>query len=203
MERFFVVVAACAVAMVATGAPAFAHGTRGQGDMEFTVGWANEPALVGQPNAVQLHIEHDGAPLEGAEQTLKVTVGIGDQTTDPMELRTVFDAPGEYRADVIPTVVGGYTFHFTGTADGEKVDQTFVSPKDGFDEVEGTTDIAFPKQAPTSTELAEKLASVERKAADADASASRARFIGFVGVLIAIAGIGLGFFSRRRPGEGA
>ena len=187
-----------------TGAPAFAHGHRGQGDLEFTVGWANEPALVGQPNAVQLIIEHDGAPLEGAEKTLKVTVSIGDQSTDPMELRTVFDAPGEYRADLIPTVVGGYTFHFTGTAGGEKVDQTFVSPKDGFDEVDGTTDIAFPKQAPTTTELAEKLASVERKAADADAGGEpRAIHRASSACSSRSPAIALGLFSRRRSGDSA
>jgi hypothetical protein len=198
MKRVGALVLACAAIVMIGAAPALAHGHRGQGDMEFTVGWAIEPALVGQPNAVQLELVHDGAPVAGAEKTLKVTVSIGSESTDPLQLDTVFDSPGEYRADVIPTVIGGYTFHFTGTVDGEKVDQTFVSPKDGFDEVEGTSDIAFPKKAPTNTELAEKLASVQREAADANTAAVRARFIGFVGVLIAIAGIGLGFFSRRR-----
>ena len=197
MKRVGVVTVACAVVLLGAR-PAFAHGTRGQGDLKFTVGWANEPALVGQPNAVQLELVHDGAPVRGAEETLKVTVSIGDESTDPLELRTVFDSPGEYRADLIPTVVGGYTFHFTGTVDDEKVDQSFVSPKDGFDEVEGTSGIAFPKQAPTTTELAAKLASMERDISDANTAATRARFIGFVGVLIAVAGIGLGFFSRRR-----
>jgi hypothetical protein len=198
MKRFFVVIAACFVAVSSTGPPAFAHGQRALGALEFTVGWANEPALVGQPNAVQLVIERDGAPLEGAENTLKVTVSVGEKSSDPMKLRTVFDSPGEYRADLIPTVVGGYTFHFTGTVEGEKVDQTFVSPKDGFDEVQGSSEIAFPKQAPTTTELAEKLASAERKASDANTAAMRARFIAFVGLLVAVAGVGLGFFSRRR-----
>jgi hypothetical protein len=35
--------------------------------------------------------------------------------------------PGDYRAFFIPTAPGGYSFHFTGTIKGQKIDQTFKS----------------------------------------------------------------------------
>ena len=197
MKRVLAVVSACAVVVLCRAAPVLAHGEREQAGLVFTVGWANEPALVGEPNAVQLVVERGGRPVQGAERTLKVTVSIGEESTDLLELRPVFDAPGEYRADLIPTVVGGYTFRFTGTIGDERVDETFTSLKDGFDEVAGTTDTAFPKQAPTTTELAAKLASVERDAADAKDAVALARIIAIAGVVVGFAGIALAL-SRRR-----
>jgi hypothetical protein len=197
VKRLFVIACTCVVVALGTAAPAFAHGHRTQGDLEFVFGWAVEPAFLGQPNAVQLMIEQKGKPVEGAENTLKVTVSIGDEATDPLELRTVFDAPGEYRADMIPTVVGGYTFHFTGTIEGEDVDQTVTSPKDGFDEVHGTSDVAFPKQAPSTSELAEKLAAVQRDADDAKGAVGLARALAIGAMAVGIAGIAMAI-SRRR-----
>jgi hypothetical protein len=197
MKKVSIVVCMCAAALVVTAAPALAHGQREQGELSFTAGWASEPALVGQPNAVQLIVERGGEPVEGAEDTLKVTVSVGEETTDPLALRTVFDAPGEYRADMIPTVVGGYTFHFTGTIGETRVDQSFTSPKDGFDEVSGTSDIAFPKQAPTTTELTEKLEAVQRDADDAQDAVAMARMLAIGGLVVGIAGIALAL-SRRR-----
>lgn len=196
MKRVAIVAAAWAV-VLCVAAPVAAHGTREQGDLTFVVGWANEPALLGQPNAVQLIVERNGEPVEGLEDTLEVVVSVGDETTDPLSLRTVFDEPGEYRADMIPTVVGGYTFRFTGRIGDEDIDQSFTSPKDGFDEVQGTTDIAFPKQAPSTTELSEKLAAVERDAADAKDAAGLARMLAIGGLAVGVAGIALAL-SRRR-----
>jgi hypothetical protein len=184
--------AACAVGLLAVGAPALAHGDRGVGDKKFTVGWATEPPIAGQPNAVQLFLEHDGKPALGAENTIKVTVGVGGKTSDPLKLRTVFDSPGEYRADLIPTVVGGYTFHFTGTLEGEKVDQSFTAPKDGFDEVEGTSDLAFPKAAPTTTELAERVVSMQNDLDDAKASVGLPRVLAIVALALAVVALGAG-----------
>lgn len=197
MRRSGVVVLACAAVVMMVSAPALGHGHREQGSLSFTVGWSSEPAFVGQPNAVQLRVERNGQPVEGAESTLKVTVSVGDETTDPLDLRTVFDAPGEYRADMIPTVVGGYTFRFTGKIGDTDVDQSFTSPEDGFDEVTGTSDIAFPKQAPSTTELAEKLAAVERDAADAKNAVTFPRVIGIVAAVISVVAAALALARRR------
>ncbi len=198
MKKWIVVVVVCAVASLGTGAPARAHGEKDAGGVTFEFGWEQEPTYAGALNAVHLELFRGGQPVEGAEDTLHVEVSFGTETSDPLKLHPVVGEPGVYLARVIPTVPGGYTFRFSGKVDGETFDESVTAPKDGFDEVQGTSDIAFPKQAPTTTELAEKLASLERDASDAKTAATRARFIGFVGVLIAAAGIGLGFFTRRR-----
>lgn len=200
MRRFLVVVVSAAASAVLAAAPvALAHGERAVGPFTFTVGWANEPALVGQPNGVQLFVERDGQPVEGAQDSLDVTVRLGDETTDRMNLRTVFDSPGEYRADLIPTVVGGYTFRFQGTIAGEAIDESFTSPEDGFDEVTGTADIAFPKQAPTTTELAERVVDVEDEAEDASSSVALPRTLSIVAIVIGALGLAAGLRRARTP----
>src|SRR4030095_9391001 len=68
-----------------------------------------------------------------------------------------FGTPGDYRADFIPTSVGNYTFHFTGTIQGEKVDKTFTSVKDGFDAVKDPATAQFPIKQPTTNQLSERL----------------------------------------------
>jgi hypothetical protein len=180
-----------------SGGSAVAHGHRDVGDLDWTVGWAVEPALVGQPNAVDLAITRGATPLEGAEKGLKVEVSIGDETSDALDLTPVFDTPGEYRADIIPTVPGDYTFHFTGELEGEKVDETFTASKDDFSLIEGTGDLAFPKKAPTNTELAERLENVERTANDATDSIAMPRIAGIVGVVLGLIAIALAVRTRR------
>lgn len=198
MKRFLGVVVA-ALAALSIAPPVLAHGERAVGQLSFTVGWANEPALVGQPNAVQLFIERDGQPVEGAEDSLNVTVSLGDETTDRLKLRTVFESPGEYRSDLIPTVVGGYTFHFRGTVDGDAIDESFTSPKDGFDEVSGTSDIAFPDRAPTTTELAERMADVEDEVDDATSSVALPRTLSIVAIVLGALGLAAGLRRARTP----
>jgi hypothetical protein len=188
--------------LVVAGATAFARGASAHGDrevagMQFTVGWANEPALAGQPNAVQLFIERAGEPVEGAEESLNVTVSLGDETTDRLKLRSVFESPGEYRADLMPTVVGGYTFHFQGTVRDEDVDESFTSPEDGFDEVTGTSDIAFPAQAPTTTELAERVLDLEDEVEDAKSAAALPRTLAIVAIVLGALGLAAGLRRTR------
>ncbi len=182
----------------AFASPALAHGHRDVGSLVFTVGWASEPAFAGEPNAVQLNIERDGKPVEGAEKSLEVEVALGEAKTEPLEMRTVFDSPGEYRADLIPTAPGGYTFHFTGDIDGEKLDESFTSPKDDFSEVQGNSEIAFPKEAPTTTELTDRIVTLEGEIADARSAAALPRTLGIVGIVLGAAAIVLG--TRRRSG---
>src|SRR6266545_3616700 len=43
--------------------------------------------------------------------------------------------PGDYRAWFIRTAPGPYTFHFTGSIKGQKVDEKFTSSPTTFDEV--------------------------------------------------------------------
>ncbi|MGH2758629.1 MAG: hypothetical protein ACRDKJ_03590 [Actinomycetota bacterium] len=175
-----------------------AHGDRHVGDVTFTVGWADEPAFVGFKNGVQLFLAGPGeAPIEGAEKTLEVEVSLGDVTTERLALRTVFESPGEYQADLIPTAPGGYTFRFLGEVEGEPVDESFESPDDGFDEVKGTNDVAFPNEAPSGAELADRIEGVEATANQVKDDLMLPRILGVAGVVLGLVALVAALRPRR------
>jgi hypothetical protein len=145
------------------GSPALAHEGRGvgDGDLLMVVGFGTEPAYAGQPNSVQLILEHDGEPVVDLGNTLDVDVAFGDQTMS-LELEPFFEVgefgtPGDYRAWFIPTRAGSYTFHFSGTIDGEDVDEEFSSGPETFGDVETPQSIMFPVEDPSNGDLAERI----------------------------------------------
>jgi glucose-6-phosphate isomerase len=113
----------------------------------------------------------------------------------------VFGEPGEYRADFVPSQPGKYTFHFTGTIDGEEIDEEMTSGPDTFSVVEDAASASFPTvEAPSNAELATRIdeesartadavAAAEAAAASADDAASSARTVGMVGVVLGAIGI--------------
>lgn len=156
-----VVAAALSGLLILPASAALAHEGQSQGDLEMVVGFGTEPAYAGQPNSVQLILVHDGEPVVDLGDTLDVEVSFGDQsqrfTLEPNFAVGAFGEPGDYRAWFIPTRAGQYTFHFTGTIEGEDVDQTFASGPRTFGDVEDTNQIQFPVQDPTNGELAERI----------------------------------------------
>lgn len=148
------------------GAPAaLAHTEQHVGDFHVLVGWLNEPALVGLPNAVQLTItDHDEKPVTdlGADD-LTVVVSTGGQDSSPLPVTPAFDLdegfgnPGEYHAELIPTAPGDYSFHVTGKIHDTPADLTVASGPDTFDSIEGTSDLEFPVKQPTLTEVGTRL----------------------------------------------
>lgn len=126
---------------------ASAHETREVDGITFTVGFSNEPAYVNEMNGLELQLAQgegdDAEPIEGAEQSLDATINFGEDTRD-LELRAVFNEPGSYTADVIPTETGAYTFHITGEVDGVEIDESFQSGPDTFSEVNARDTLEFP-----------------------------------------------------------
>lgn len=88
---------------------------------------------------------HDDAAevVEGAEETLQLEVSFGDQSK-VLRLRAVYGEPGNYTADLIPTLPGDYSFRLTGTINGTEVDEVFSSADGEFSTVEPIEDIQFP-----------------------------------------------------------
>lgn len=192
-------------------APVLAHGEAGEGDLVLTIGFADEPAYAGLPNAAQLHVEHDGEPVNDLQPgDVQVEVTFGDESSEPMDMEPwfffeggdlVFGEPGEYRADFVPSQPGKYTFHFTGTIDGEEIDEEMMSGPDTFSMVEDAASASFPTvEAPSNAELATRIdeesartadavAAAEAAAASADDAASSARTVGMVGVVLGAIGI--------------
>ena len=63
------------------------------------------------------------------------------------------DQPGWYQSEFIPTQAGPYTFHITGSIEGQAVDATFTSSPGGFNEVQDTAAGQFPVQFPSQADL--------------------------------------------------
>ena len=186
-----------------SAAPALAHESRKLGHLEMEVGWGTEPAFAGEVNSVQVLLVHDGQPVVDLGDTLDVEVAFGDTTT-PLTLEPFFGegegTAGDYRAWLIPTNAGRYTFHLSGTVDGEDVDETFTSGPNTFDDVENPQSVEFPEQQPTSGEIAARIDRVEPRLAsaigDAQADAqsaaddaSSAKTLGLIGILVGVTGL--------------
>ena len=169
------------VLLIALAAPAMAHETRTEGGVEAVVGWSTEPAYVGYPNAVQLQLSNTaGAPITdlGADE-LKVEVLFGDQKTAPLALAPAFNSPGEYRASLMPTRAGDYSFRFFGTIRGQAYDQTFQSGEETFDAPRNPADVSFPAKDPTVGELATR---VEQLSSDSGDAAGGSDSTGMIGI---------------------
>jgi hypothetical protein len=213
-KRLAIVVAAVAVLLVVPLAgPVSAHGEHKVDRFTVEVGFGTEPAYAGVINSVQLIISNNGKPVTDAKG-LKVAVTTGDAEPRQMPLEPYFGddfgTPGDYRAFFIPTAPGAYTFEVTGTLGGKKVDQSYTSGKDGFDEVTDPAEVQYPVQQPSGSQLTNRLdrettrlnaaLAAEREAADDQvAGARRLAAIGLVvGALGLLAAVGAGAVALRR-----
>src|SRR5919199_1216477 len=180
---------------------ASAHDRRAVGPYTFVVGFLNEPAIEGETNGIDLRIARTAGeePVEGAEKTLRAEVVVGGNTL-PLELRPRFRQPGAYNAEFVPTRPGAYIFRFSGTVDGQAVNETFESGPGRFNDVQAVGPLQFPDKVPAGVEL-------QRALAAADSRANTATLLGLVGLVAGLAGLALAAWalaSRRRvPGVAA
>jgi len=214
LGRTAIFVAVVAVLLVAPlAAPAAAHEEHKVDKYTVEVGFGTEPAYAGVINSVQLIITNNGKPVTDAKG-LKVAVSTGDSQPKQMALEPYFSdefgTPGDYRAFFIPTAPGAYTFKVTGALGGKKVDQSYTSGKDGFDEVTDPAEVQYPAVEPTGSQLTTRLdretarinaaLAAEREAADDEAASARQMAtIGLiVGALGLLAAVGIGVVALRR-----
>ena len=169
------------VLTVGLATPAFAHVERTVGRFKFTVGWGEEPTYAGFRNSVQLIlVDSRGKPITDLGDALKVEVIFSGQTVS-LPLETTFDpdsgegTPGEYRAWFIPTRPGDYTFNFTGTYKGQKIDQRFTSSATTFDAVKDPAEVQFPAKDPSNGDLAARIVGDESRTAAIKATAAPVR----------------------------
>jgi hypothetical protein len=194
--------------LVGTAGPASAHEQRRVGQLNFVVGFGEEPAYAGLPNSVQLRLSDakEKPVTDLAEGALSVEVTFGDQTTklslEPRFVVGVFGDPGDYRANFVPSRPGQYKFRFTGTVAGQQVDETFTSGPETFNDVEDGAEQMFPVRDPSTGQLAERLerevARLESANANANASDGTARVLGIAGIVVAVAAIAVSLLTLRR-----
>ncbi|MBA2452421.1 MAG: hypothetical protein H0V47_04580 [Chloroflexia bacterium] len=177
-----------------------AHEHREVGEYELTVGFLNEPAIVEEPNGLDLRVQMGhgdaGVPVEGLAGSLRAEIIYGDERL-PLEIRPVFGEPGAYKADVIPTETGAYTFHIFGSIEGMDIDESFTGGLDTFAEVASRQTMNFPNQVSS-------VGSVQTMASDANDTASTAMLLGVGGLVTGLLGLVFGgmAFARtqsRRP----
>jgi hypothetical protein len=194
-------------------APALAHGEHKVANYTFVVGFGTEPGYAGVTNSVQLMISSNGKPVTDAKG-LKVAVSTGDAEPKEMALQPYFGEgwgeQGDYRAFFIPTAPGAYTFKVTGTLGGKKIDRSYTSGKDGFDEISDPAEVQYPVQEPTGAQLTTRLeresarlnsalAADRQEADDQVADARRLATIGLVvGALGLLAAVTVGVLALRR-----
>jgi hypothetical protein len=208
-------VALSAVTVTLQAGPALAHEARTIGAYDVEVGWGEEPAYSGIKNSVQLILTTaSGKPVNDLGDSLKLDVEFANQKlTLPLELNFDPDSgegsPGDYRAWLIPTAAGDYTFHFTGSIGNQQVDQSFTSSPTTFDPVADPSSVEFPvKEPPVSqvAQLAQRLSTRIEAAGAAQAqtqdAAKTAKTIGYVGIAVGAVAILLAvaamFLTRRR-----
>jgi hypothetical protein len=187
-----------------------AHEHRQVGAYGLTVGWADEPAYTGFKNGVHLMVrDAAGKPVTDMGDTLKVEVIFGTTKTAMLPVTPAFGKtfgrPGDYRAPIIPTRPGNYTFHFAGTIHNEKIDQSFTSSEQTFDPVSGATEIEFPAKDPSPGELAGRLEregprieAAQAAARAANSAASQSRLVAVIAIVLGAVGIVLTLMPRRR-----
>jgi hypothetical protein len=155
--------------LLSSGA-ASAHFPVTAGPYSIEVGWKNEPAYVGEQNAVLVLVsDAEGKPVTDlAADALNVVVSTGGQQSAALPFEPAFNAAegegplGEYDAAILPTAPGGYDFHITGTIHEQKVDLT-VKSTDTQEPVSGTSDIEFPTKLPSLTEIATRLDRIDAR----------------------------------------
>jgi hypothetical protein len=191
-----ILTAAVVAALLSVPCFATAHEKTQVGKIILGVGWIQEPAYAGLPNAVDVSVRVGGEPVEDAVLTAVVVFGDPNSTsrTEELPLDPVPAAPGDYHAFVIPTRPGTYTFEISGKVGAKRIDESFTSGEQSFEDVVSPAEAQFPEQDPTQGELAGRLERIDARIADL-----RARVVALgeedgssVPMLLGIAGVLLG-----------
>ena len=130
------------------------------GQYELVVGFLDEPAFVGEKNAVIVEVsqplpltgtpesdekaEQAANPVLGLVETLQVDVIYGDQKLT-LSLVPRFDQPGAYVGYFFPMAEGDYSFRVPGEIGGIQIDETCTSGPETFSPVESREPLDFPK----------------------------------------------------------
>jgi hypothetical protein len=183
-----------AVGIVAVAAPfALAHEEREVGDYAIEVGLIDEPVFVGEKSGLEISVAKGEQPVEGVDATLNAQVIVGGKSMDlPLTARE--DQPGWYQSEFIPTQAGPYTFHITGSIEGQAVDATFTSSPEGFNEVQDTAAGQFPVQFPSQADLVAQA----QQGADAAAQLPIVMILAVAGLVAGLVALGVAVAGRRR-----
>ncbi len=190
------------VLLLALPPAAPAHETHSVKDYRLTIGWGEEPAYSGYRNSIEVDVA-DGAGqpvVDLGGGSLSVEVSFGDERMVRPLLPSGQKA-GRFRAGIVPTRPGTYTFHVTGTIKGQTIEARSTCSERTFDCVIDASELQFPARDPSVGELAESVRrAIPRtdRALDAATSAQRGAM---VAIALAAAALALVIALRARRGK--
>ena len=127
---------------------AYAHLTKKFGNLSVTVGWSNEPALVGELNNAIVGVNQtSGKSSTGvinALANMNILAKYGG-VTKPLDFVPSGQTDGLYDGKMIPTRIGSYSLVMNGTIQGQKINAQIP-----LDEVQGKQQISFPDSGSSS-----------------------------------------------------
>lgn len=184
MKRRGLMIAAGLIALLALNGAALAHERLVQGEYAFTLGWLDEPPIVGLKNAalVEVATAADNQPVTGAEATLTVQIQMGGASKE-LVLRPLEETPGSYAADFIPTRRGTYTLKLGGTVNGQPIDLS-----NEIEEVTSPDSLTFPE--PLGGDTQQALANLSAELSTTRTFAVAGAALGAIGLVLA--GVALG-----------
>lgn len=186
-----------ALVVVAVPGVALAHVDIDVGDGQYVmeVGFRDEPAYLGEANALYLRVGEYGTggtePVDDLAATLSAEVTKDGQS---MNLSLVPVGDGEYEAAFVPTATGDYTFRLSGTIGDATVDESVTSGPTTFNSVEPLSAIEFPVAR-------EDPGQIQAEAAAARADAASARTFAFLSIAAGVLGLILGAVALARSGR--
>lgn len=159
-----------------------AHNRVEVGPYAIVIGWLQEPAIVGERNALTIEISENEQPFLGAEATLDMEVLYAGRTwrvnMNPTE------TPGLYTADLFPTVRGLYTVHLFGTLENTDVDLQ-IDPEEVFP----ASNLHFPEPLPDPIAMQEQIDMLQAELQTARTWAFVGAGGGGLGILLGLVGL--------------
>ena len=189
------------VTLVTIGPPAaHAHETKVIGPLRITVGWGEEPALVGVKNEVSLVVtDTAGTPVADPAAALNVEISFGPERV--VRALVPRGSAGAFTAAVVPTRAGTYAFHVTGAVRGTTVDLTSTCSDRTFDCVRDATEIEFPAGDPSLGQLTARLDREAARASRRAAAVAVARTAAWGAVAVACVALALAGLALRGRGR--
>jgi hypothetical protein len=181
-KRFLVTASLLAlIALLTSYSIAFAHESVTVGDYTIEIGWASEPPIVGQQNAIVVNVSttSDAQPAEDVS-ALTVTVSYGGQNKALTLQPLGEDTPGQFVAPILPTVPGQYTVSLGG-----KLGDTDVKVDVEPEEVEAADVLQFPSGASAAS-------------AEQGASLGMMNWLIYLSLLIGLIALVLGVMALRK-----
>lgn len=180
--------------------PASAHEKQSVAGVQLTIGWGEEPAFSGSRNSVEVDVtDAAGAPVTDLGGSLSAEVSFGDERIT-LTLLPAGHRPGKFRAWLVPTRSGTYTFHITGTVKGQAVDVRSTCSDTTFHCVTDISAVQFPVKDPSAGQLAESVGRALPRAEHALDAASSARNLALVALALAAAALAAAIALRPRKG---